>query len=250
MADDDDFSVSAFKKKKEQQQRAAQAQAAINADPELHAIVEETKRAQQQTVDSSKHAVEIVQNTVSVGQRTMEVLNQQGEQLEQIALTAETADTHARDAYHSAKELHKYKGLLPISFKNMFTGAKKKHQDDELLKTTKALDKTAQKMEKARAKSISLQQEQVQKLPGKQGQPSGTGPYGSSNVAYIEDPAEREIAQNLDAVSSGLNVLQTQANEMKIQLEAQNLTIAKIDARVNHTDYVLNSANRKIKEFM
>jgi hypothetical protein len=37
---------------------------------------------------------------------------------------------------------------------------------------------------------------------------------------------------------------------MNAELARQNVTVKRIDATTEHTDYTLNSANRKIQEFM
>lgn len=236
---DDEFSAdnfAAFKTKQAATQREA-AMAKAVADPETAAILAETRGLQQETVESSRTAARMIKDTVIVGEKTTAQLKNQGEQLKHIEVVAEEADRHAQDAYKQAKDLHKYKGLLPISIKNMFTGAKKKAQDSELEKVNKKLDKQAKKLETETGKAES-----------------GVSPIlaarKSSLGGYENDPAEREINNNLDMISSGLDQLKAQGYAMQKEIADQNITLAKIEARTDHTEYVIDSSNRKIKEFL
>lgn len=233
---DDEFNAdnfAAYRTRKAAQEREAAIAKAI-ADPETAAILAETRQAQQETVESSRTAAKTIKETMVVADRTTATLKQQGEQLSKVDATAEQADFHADDAYKSARDLHKYKGLLPFSIKNMFTGSKKKTQDSELDKINRRLDKQAVKLEQPNEPSVS---------------PRKASAKPTAALA-TDDPAEREIDQNLDTISSGLDFLKTQGLEMQREISAQNVTISKIEARTEHTDYTLNSANRKIREFL
>ena len=229
-------SFAAFKTKQAAAQREA-AMAKAVADPETAAILAETRGLQQETVESSRTAAKIIKETMIVGEKTTAQLRDQGEQLKNIEVVAEEADKHAQDAYKQAKDLHKYKGLLPISIKNMFTGGKKKAQDSELEKVNKKLDKQSKKLEDAGGKAEA-----------------GLSPIlsarKSSLGAYANDPAEREINNNLDIISAGLDQLKAQGYAMQKEIADQNITLARIEARTDHTEYVIDSSNRKIKEFL
>ena len=221
---DDEFtadSFAAFRAKQAATQREAAMTKAV-ADPETAAILTETRALQQETVDSSRSAAKMIKETVIVGEKTTAQLRNQGEQLRNIEVVAEEADRHAQDAYKQAKDLHKYKGLLPISIKNMFTGARKKAQDSELEKINKKLDKQSKKLEEEGGKAEA-----------------GLSPMlaarKSSLGSYANDPAEREINTNLDIISSGLDQLKAQGYAMQKEIVEQNITLAKIEARTDHT---------------
>lgn len=241
--DDDEFSADTLAK-----QRAAKAvadkqarEAEMAADPEYQAILAETKQVQKDTLVSTQNSVRTIKETVTVADKTSVTLKQQGEQLERIDDRAQTADVNATDSYQSARELHKYKGMLPVSVKNMFTGGRKRDEDQRLQKAAKALDKEERKLEKsAAANQPNLEaaaQEKVQRGP------DGQRDYGG-------DETEKQIDENLDEISAGLDHLQAQAVNMNAELSRQNVTVQRIDATTQHTDYTLNSANRKIQEFM
>lgn len=235
--DDDEFSADALVK-----QRAAKAaqlkqaqEAALKEDPELAAIYAETKQTQKDTLASTQNSVRIIKDTTVIADNTATKVQQQGEQLDRIEEKAQLADANAADSYQSARELHKYKGLLPLSIKNMVSGGKKREEDDKLAKTTKKLDKEEKKLDKAAAANV----------------PSlDTSSTAAPATDYGGDKTEEQIDRNLDEISAGLDHLQMQAASMHTELNKQNLTIKRIEATTEHTDYTLNSANRKIQEFM
>lgn len=235
---DDEFNTDNFSRYKQDKaaSSAASKQAALAADPELAAILTETKQVQQDTLASSRNAVKTLQETVVVADRTMDSLQQQGEQLKKIGMTAEAADEHAQESYDKARELHKYKGFFAFSMKQWFTGGKKKAADNEYLAQQRSLDKDAAKLAKAQAKT----EEASSSLSS--GKATTSHPTG--------DVVEDEISQNLDEMSRGLEHLQAVGTGMQGEIARQKIDIDHIKATTEHTDYALSSANRKIQDFM
>jgi len=245
MSDDDEFSTENMLKAKQEKvakDRATQLAAAQN-DPELQAILTETRQVQTDTVLASRNAAKTIKETMVVGDKTNVMLKQQGEQLERIEGTAAEADTNATVSYEAARDLEKYSGLIPISFKNMFTGSKKKKQDADLEKTRHKLDKQQAKQDSA-AEATTM----TGSANAAAGKPKGA--VSSANKKEYSDEYEREIDSNLDDISAGLGHLQATALDMNTELNRQNVTIAKIDATADHTDYTLNSANKKIQKYL
>lgn len=233
--DDDDFNPEMLAK-----QRAAKAaaerqakEAALNEDPEMRELLMQTKAVQKDTLSSTQNSVRQIKETINVADSTSQKLKSQGEQLDRIDEKASSADANASDSYASARELHKYKGLIPVSLKNVFTGSKKKEEDERLAKTQKNLDKEEKRIDKDHAAN----------KPSLASTPKTSGDFGG-------DETERQIDENLNDISAGLDHLQMQANSMNEELQRQNTTIQRIEATTEHTDYTLNSANRKIQEFM
>lgn len=242
---DDEFNADNFAKYRQDKQaseRAAKA-AALSGDPELQGILAETGQVQQDTLQSSRNAVKTLQETVVVADRTNEKLTAQGEQLKRIGATAEEADEHAQEAYDKARELHKYKGFLPFSVRQWFTGGKKKSADSEYLARQKELDKTAAKMEKQKA------QEAKDSKDGKVFNASSSNSSNPQNQTH-PDAVEEEIDQNLDEMSRGLQHLKGVGLNMQTEIKKQNVDIEHIKATTAHTDYTINSANRKIRDFL
>lgn len=240
---DDEFNAANFTKYKQDKlasEKAAKA-AALSGDPELQAILTETRQVQQDTLQSSRNAVKTLQETVVVADKTNERLQAQGEQLKRIGATAEEADENAQEAYDKARELHKYKGFLPFSIKQWFTGGKKKSADSEYLSKQKELDRTAEKLAKAEAKAAAKAQNSAST--------TGAALPSSSRLAS-GDAVEDEIDQNLDEMSRGLSHLKGVGLNMQTEIKKQNVDIEHIKATTEHTDYTVNSANRKIQDFM
>lgn len=238
---DDEFNADNFTKYRQDKlaNEKAKKASALAADPELQAILTETRQVQQDTLQSSRNAVKTLQETVVVADKTNERLKEQGEQLKKIGGTAEEADEHAQEAYDKARELHKYKGFLPFSVKQWFTGGKKKSADSDYLSKQKDLDRTAEKL----AKSEAARAKAAEKGSLKD---SPANPKSSSNG----DAAEEEIDQNLDEMSKGLSHLKGVGLDMQTEIKKQNVDIEHIKATTAHTDYTINSANRKIQDFM
>lgn len=232
--DDDEFNPEMLAKRRAEKAAATRAaqQAAMAEDPELAAILSETKAVQKDTLQSTQNSVRTIKETIGVADKTSSTLKQQGEQLERIENKAEAADSNATDSYKNARELHKYKGLLPVSIKNAFTGGKKKQEDDKLAKANRQFDK------------------QEGRIDASSSRPSLSPAPKSGGKDYGGDDTERQIDENLDEISAGLDHLQAQASSMNEELQKQNVTIKRVEATTAHTDYTLNSANRKIQEFM
>lgn len=231
----DDWDLKAIKARKAEKDRQAALQAAAE-DPETAAILEETRRVQTETAQSARTAARTIQETVIVAERTTATLKQQGEQLEKIEGMAASADAHADDAYKSARELHKYKGWFPFSLKQMFTGGRKKAQDSELHAINKRLEKEAKHFAKDAHENPIIT----------------TSDFGDGRrrSTMHSDAVEREINKNLEDISQGLDVLKQQGLEMQRELVVQKTTVAKIEARTAHTEYTLDSANRKVHDFL
>lgn len=239
---DDEFNTENFTKYKQDKDASGKAAkaAALSADPELHAIVTETRQVQQDTLQSSRNAVKTLQETIVVADKTSGTLKAQGEQLKKIGTVAEDADEHAQDSYDKARELHKYKGFFAFSIKQWFTGGKKKKADAEYVERQKELDRNAEKMAKQEAKTAAA----LSKASNK----PGTGPLHAEGPTG--DAVEDEIDQNLDEMSKGLQHLKGVGLDMQSDIKQQNIDIEHIKATTAHTDYTLNSANRKIQDFM
>lgn len=205
-------------------------------DPELEAILLETKQTQQDTLASTQNSVRMLKETVQVADRTNEQLSEQGRQLREIDEGARRADAKAQESYAASKELHKYKGLIPVSFKNMLTGRKKKDQDKEL-------DSKLRQADKADAKRERMVDKEVAGLKGQNR--SADGPKKE-----YADTTEQQIDENLDEMEQALGHLQMSAKGMHDELQEQKTTLDRIDATTQHTDYVIKSADRKIQEFM
>ena len=236
---DDEFNAENFSKFRTQK-AAAEAEAkkaALAADPELQALVTETRQVQQDTVQSSRNAVKTLKETIVVADKTNVELKSQGDQLKKIGETAEKADENAQESYDKARELHKYKGFFPVSMKQMFTGGKKKDKDQEYIDKQKALDKQAGKLDKAEQKA---REGAGSPAPGASGQPK----------KVYTDAYEEEIDQNLDEMSKGLEHLKGVGMDMQSEIAKQNVDIERINATTEHTDYTINSANRKLQEFL
>ncbi len=241
----DDFNVEEIaRKRKEEAENAQRAQdEEMQRDPELRAIYEETRRVQQDTLASTENSVRAIHDTIQAAERTSALVDTQGEQLSRIESKAEEADRNATDSYKSAKDIEKHSGWLPFSISGAFKGGKKKGEDRNLKSQLKTLDKQQAKLERISEDAAADQQtvtpEEAQAQMAKQ--------QAAGESAGPTDAAEDAINANLDELSAGLDQIQRHAVGIQGKLEQQNVQMQRIDALEEHTQYTLDSADRKVK---
>lgn len=230
--DEDEFNIEALTKqrKAKEDRQKAEAVKAAGGDAELEAILLQTQQVKKETLDSTQRSVKMLNETISVADRTNEKLTAQGEQLDRIAATSERADANANESYQHAKDLHKFKGFLPVSLSNAFKGKDKKEQDRQL-------DEARKQHESAKSARS----------------PTDTSPPGQAasgpKKAQYADETEQQINDNLDDISAGLAHLKTSGLTMQQKMKEQEATMTYIEKTTAHTDYTIGSAGRKIKEF-
>jgi len=230
--DEDEFNIEALTKQKQAKDARQRAEAvkAAGGDAELESILLETQNVRKDTLNSTQRSVRILNETISVADKTNEKLAQQGEQLERISQTALRADANADESYLLAKDLHRFKGMTPWSIKNAFKGKDKKEQDRMLNEARAEHEKITGKKAPASSYPSSLAQ-------------------GTPKRPTYANEDEQQINDNLDDISAGLAHLKTSGLRMHEQMREQDATLKLIDKTTTHTDYVINSAGRKIKEF-
>ena len=124
--------------------------------------------------------------------------------------------------------------------------AKKKSSDSEYLAKQKELDKAAEKLAKEEAKTAEKSCQSCRKDGKSVAALKSAKPLGAPSGDAVED----EIDQNLDEMSKGLQHLKGVGLDMQSEIKRQNVDIEHIKATTAHTDYTLNSANRKIQDFL
>lgn len=239
--EDDEFSVENINKNRLRQAKLIKQaeEDQMSQDPELKAIIEESRSVQKETLQSTQNSVRILKETINVADGTAQTLKQQGEQLDRIEKKAEEADHNASMAYSSAKQMHKYKGLLPFSMK-IFQGRKKRNKDKQMDSAISSYDRQQAKIEayETQAKPVISAEEAMKVVASKNRDEEN--PY---------DPLEQEINQNLDEISAGLDHVKEQANYMQLEIKKHQVQMERIDVINSHTSYVLDSSQRKIKDF-
>lgn len=236
--DEDEFNIEALTKQKQAKEARQRAEAvkAAQGDKELEAILLETQAVKKETLDSTQRSVKQIKETIAVADRTNEKLTAQGEQLDRISATASRADQNADESYKHARDLHKFKGFLPISITQAFKGKDKKEQDKILAEARKA-------HEAALANGGSSSG-----AAGVNGQSPPSQAAAGPKKQYA-DETEQEINDNLDEISAGLAHLKTAGISMQDKMKKQDETMQYIGKTADHTNYTINSAGRKIQEF-
>lgn len=232
--DDEDFSAAAFSRAEKERKLAQEAKIAAEADPEYRAILEKTRRAQADTVDSSDNAVRTLRETRKVSESTKTELDRQGEQLKQIKESADRADSNVTQAYENTRKIDKYSHFIPVM--GLFSNSKKKKEDKALEKEQKHIDKDVERQAKAAQKDSK-----------------DLSPPNSSSAGprrEFSDDSERRIDENLDEMSLHLRALKQDATYMQTSISDQDVDIRQIQARTTHTQNVMEISDKKLQRHL
>lgn len=198
------------------------------------------REAQRETAESTAASARLINETVLISDNTLVRLNEQTAQLERISGTTATITDNAEKSYQSARNLAKYTGCLPVDLFACFRGSAKAREDRKLAKAQKALEEAAD------GKSLA---ETTNQSPRKA--KNNTMPL-ITTATVAEDSAEedeRQIEADLADISSGLHHLKESGLAMRLQVERQDLSMQRIHASIDHAEYTLSSADRKIKKY-
>lgn len=248
MADDEfNFRNAGKERSRKEKEAKEERNAKLAEDPELAAMMLQSEQVRGDTLASTQNTVRLVKETINVADQTAATLTEQGEQLNRTCGSSERADDNVKISYDKARELKKYDGWFPVSISNWFTGGKKKGEDSTLKNKNEKLDKKQHQLEKEISKKESSKSTKISN-------PSSTTETSSSLMAGLEEGSkaldqERQINENLDDISAGLDHIQAQADNMNDEFKKQNITIERIKANTEHADYVIKSADSKIKKY-
>lgn len=245
--EDDEFNFKNASKQRSLKEKEAkkEREAKLAEDPELAAMMLQAEQVRGDTLASTQNTVRVVKETINVADQTAATLAEQGEQLNRTCGSSERADDNVKVSYDKARELKKYDGWFPVSVTNWFTGGNKKSEDSSLKSKNEKLDKKQHKLEKEISKKESSNSAKIA---------AGTTGTGASLMDGLEEGTkayqqEQQINENLDDISAGLDHIQAQADNMNDEFKRQNITIDRIKANTEHADYVIKSADSKIKKY-
>lgn len=149
------------------------------------------------------------------------------------------AEDFSEVSYESAKQLKKYKNMIPFSFNALFRG-KKKASD-------KATEKELERLEKESAKNQPLESLKKGHLKAKS---TSALPLQSTKISNTgNEDIEDEIENNLNEIRDVTKSLREMALDMNTELEKQGKIIQKVSIISSHTTDNLKRADEKIKKY-
>jgi hypothetical protein len=236
MDDDEEFNVASYSQAEKERKAVMEAKRAAEADPQYRAILERTRMAQEDTVESSDNAVRTLRETRKVSESTKVELTRQGEQIRDVKGSAERADENVEEAYKNTRKIDKLSHFIPF-FRS--SNAKKRHEDRAFHKEQKALTKESERKER----DIAARDDEF--VEGGGSAANGPGPR-----RHYTDANEERIDQNLDEIGTHLQALKTDAVGMQTELSRQDTDLKEVKIRTEHTQHVMDISDKKLQRHL
>ncbi|KAJ3165739.1 Protein transport protein S9 plasma membrane t-SNARE [Geranomyces variabilis] len=204
-----------------------------------------TKKVQNESLMSTRRAVEKLHAADTVATENMTKLNYQGEQLYKAEGRLESAQSHVKVSDAKADHLKSLNRFFMIP---SFGSGKAKRRE--------ALAKQEQREREARDEERRLDDhnrmaraERLQDIQDRDYSNRGTGMYTTPD-GLERDDTEVEIDRNLDQLSSGLAKLKMMGQMMNTELDAQTGQVNRIMDRSDSTNERLNVTTNKVQRML
>jgi len=180
------------------------------------------------SLDSTRRMVQMVEESQSAGVKTIEMLENQGEQLNRIEGGLDNINADMKEAEKHLHGMEKWCGLCVVPW---YRRKKIKDVDDSKWEASK--DGTV-----------------VKKQPGGR-EASGTSTDGGPYIDRItNDAREDEMEDNMQVVGSVLSNLKNMASDMGGEIERQNNQLDKIDYKASKADVNIGVAKNRTEKLL
>jgi hypothetical protein len=225
----------------------------VNDEPEDYDssgwLDRKTKKVQNESLGTSRRALEKLENAQGVAQSNLSKLAAQSEQLAGVEKRLQETDSHVRI---SEAKTDRLKALNRFFMLPAFGSKAAKRREDSLTKQLQA-----QKDEETAAGLRDMERrERLERIQ------AGSSMTGSSRGASLHpaahahsystpdglerDDTEEEIDGNLNKISSGLSRLKMMGRSMNEELDAQKDQVSRIQDRTDSSKDRMNNLNRKM----
>eukprot|EP00088_Acartia_fossae_P070707 TRINITY_DN9542_c0_g1_i3.p1 TRINITY_DN9542_c0_g1~~TRINITY_DN9542_c0_g1_i3.p1 ORF type:complete len:229 (+),score=72.90 TRINITY_DN9542_c0_g1_i3:42-689(+) len=181
-----------------------------------------------ESLESTRRMMRLVEESHDSGAKTMEALNQQGEQLERIEGGLDKINADMQQAQKHLTGMEKWCGLCVCPWNR----AKKIKDVDDSIWENKG-DGTV-----------------VRKQPGKGNDQSDAERNGPYIQRITNDAREDEMEDNMQAVGSILGNLKSMATDMGNEIEKQNKQLDTIGTKTAGADIMINHANKRTEKLL
>jgi len=179
-----------------------------------------------ESLESTRRMVQMVEESQSAGTKTIEMLENQGEQLNRIESGLDNINADMKEAQKHLTGMEKWCGLCVMPWNR-----RKKIKDIDESKWESNSDGTVVKRQPG---------------AGNQGSSSG-GPYIQK---ITNDAREDEMEDNMQAVGSVLGNLKSMAADMGGEIDRQNKQLDKIDVMASGADMKIGAANKRTEKLL
>jgi len=180
-----------------------------------------------QSLESTRNMVRLVEESQAAGVNTITMLEQQGEQLDRIEGGLDNINAEMKEAEKHLTGMEKWCGLCVMPW---YKRKKIKDVDDSKWETSK--DGTV-----------------VKKQPGG-GATSGSHSGGTYIERITDDAREDEMEENMQAVGSVLSNLKEMSQAMGGEIERQNKQLDKISGKTDVADVNIDRANMRTQKLL
>jgi len=180
-----------------------------------------------QSLESTRNMVRLVEESQAAGVNTITMLEQQGEQLNRIEGGLDNINAEMKEAEKHLTGMEKWCGLCVMPW---YKRKKIKDVDDSKWETSK--DGTV-----------------VKKQPGG-GVASGSHSGGTYIERITDDAREDEMEENMQAVGSVLSNLKEMSQAMGGEIERQNKQLDKISGKTDVADVNIDRANMRTQKLL
>jgi len=183
-----------------------------------------------QSLESTRRMVQMVEESQSAGVKTIEALEQQGEQLNRVEAGLDNINADMKEAEKHITGMEKWCGLCVMPW---YRRKRIKDVDDSKWETSK--DGTV-----------------VKRQPGQEGAgpSSQSGPSGQYIERITNDAREDEMEDNMQAVGGVLSNLKNMAADMGGEIERQNKQLDKIGGKADRADVNIGVANKRTEKLL
>ncbi|KAJ2998756.1 hypothetical protein HDV02_004103 [Globomyces sp. JEL0801] len=202
----------------------------------------ETKRVQGESVQSSRRALNRLNEATTVAEQNLNTLNLQSEQFNRMEKRLDEANANAKTVEAKVDHLKSLKGyfFLP-SF-----GAKKAKDKEEKFKAQKESEQFTSKSAKEREKQWEERNNRVQRRTESSQHHQQNNRYYTTPDGLERDENEEEIDSNLGQISSGLSRLKSMGIAMGEEMESQDQQLRRINDRTDATRRHVDRLNNKV----
>ncbi|CAF0897224.1 unnamed protein product [Brachionus calyciflorus] len=196
---------------------------------ELEEIQIQTNMAQNESLESTRRMVQLLEESKEAGIKTLVMLDEQGEQLDRIEEGADRINQEMKEAEKNLEGLEQCCGLCVLPWKK----TKNFEKGDDYNKTWKNNE------------DGKLNQNGPRRIIG------DTGPAGKGFVNRItNDAREDEMDENLVQVSSMIGNLRNMAIDMGNEIEQQNQLISRVDLKTESNTSRVTNANKRANKLL
>ncbi|KAK1793075.1 hypothetical protein P4O66_011482 [Electrophorus voltai] len=203
-----------------------------------------TMRANQLTdesLESTRRMLQLAEESEQTGAKTMNMLNQQGEQLREVERGMDQINEDMKQADKNLTDLSKCCGLCVCPCDRV-----RSIEHDGRYKRTWGTGSDNASTEGGEGHVVSSQP--ASKRNGQAGAPvSSSGPYIKR---ITNDDREVEMEENLDQVGSVIGNLKNMALDMGNEIDKQNKTIDRINEKADMNKVRIDEANQRANKLL